>query len=712
MKTILKKTPCGALVSRPSLILELQCSKHRRRAFTVTGHFVLMLFLVAHLALGQPTITSQPTDQTVNQGFTATFLLRAAGTEPLAYRWHFNAAAIDGTLTNSLFLANAQPASAGNYFCVVSDSIGAVTSRIARLTVVARASLNPKVLTNVWFGVEPANLPTNRLGQVEPHIVRSFRDPAFLAATWLEGRHPSGGGAIALGAAVSRDSGKSWQRSVVPNLTTNADGRFERTTDPVIGIDADGTLYLASIGFGATGTNNPGSILVSKSRDGGVSFEPPRTVFGTINTSVYLDKPWFSVNDFPASPTANRLAVAWIEVGLDAAGNDASATTYLSVSDSNAATWSRPSLIARSTVHPEPLFLPDGSLAIFYQPFPGFSWIDVAVSESGGTNFDRRTRVASYSPYWDPNTRQSGQAAVCTDRLAGVLYVAFQANFGEGTNRAPRIVFTRSIDKGRTWSQPLAVNDTPNKGSVFNPAIAVSPDGQHVLIAFCDKRHDNGSGFFVDLYLAESFNGGLSWEPNVRLTPFPSDLRKAPLVGNIYMLGDYHGIVPPLNFDAPAWVAYCDTRSGNADPVLIGIQRTRGASYEGWGRLYWDSILADGHHRDDDPDRDGFVNEAEFAFGLHPERPDASPFTVRRVPSPSGPDVLRVTVDLLSMTEPTYSISIREESTNLAQWRPDNSVTSVGPAARPWFGQYRMDVNLELGEPMRFFKVGLCNFCR
>lgn len=527
-----------------------------------------LLCVLSPPATAQPVITTQPADTTVNQGFRATFRVSAPETESLNYRWHFNSYPIPGATTNTLTISPATAETAGDYFVVISDSMDTVTSRVARLTVMPPVRLEAKVQTNLWLGTEPTTLPTNRLAQVEPHIARSFGNPNLLAAAWMEGKHSSGGGAMALGAAVSRDGGNSWQRSLVPNLTTNTGGGFERVADPVIGVGADDTIYLATIGFGTQGTANSGSILVSRLSNDGSDFAPPVAVRETASTSFYLDKPWLSVNDFTNSPTANRLAVAWIEVGVDASGNDTSATTYFSVSDDKAATWSPRALIANGTVAPAPLFLPDGSMAVFYQPYPGFTSIDMAISERGGTNFDRRSRVASYSPYWDSNARQSGSAAVATDRVSGVLYVSFQANHSTG----PRIMFTRSIDKGRTWSNPIPVNDTPNKRSVFNPAIAVSPDGLHVLIAFCDKRHDTGAGYLVDLYMAESFDGGLSWQPNTRLTDFSSDLRKAPQINSNYMLGDYHGIVPPLDFESPAWVAYCDTRSGNADPVLIAIR--------------------------------------------------------------------------------------------------------------------------------------------
>jgi len=43
-----------------------------------------------------PSISTQPTNQTVTSGQTATFSVAAAGTAPLAYQWKKNSVAISG----------------------------------------------------------------------------------------------------------------------------------------------------------------------------------------------------------------------------------------------------------------------------------------------------------------------------------------------------------------------------------------------------------------------------------------------------------------------------------------------------------------------------------------------------------------------------------------------------------------------------------------
>ncbi len=96
-----------------------------------------------------PVITAQPQSQTVNAGNSALFTVTASGAPPLSYHWRrnganlANTAHISGATTNSLSLGNVSTTDAGNYSVVVSDSLGAVTSSIAVLTVFVPDTTRP-----------------------------------------------------------------------------------------------------------------------------------------------------------------------------------------------------------------------------------------------------------------------------------------------------------------------------------------------------------------------------------------------------------------------------------------------------------------------------------------------------------------------------------------------------------------------------------------
>src|SRR5262249_20221344 len=75
-----------------------------------------------------PVITSQPADQTIVTGRTATFAVAARGSAPLSFQWSFNGVNIAGATTNSLLLSDVQLAQAGLYAVQVTNAFGSVLS--------------------------------------------------------------------------------------------------------------------------------------------------------------------------------------------------------------------------------------------------------------------------------------------------------------------------------------------------------------------------------------------------------------------------------------------------------------------------------------------------------------------------------------------------------------------------------------------------------
>jgi hypothetical protein len=92
---------------------------------------------VATLTVGTPaTITSQPTDQLVDAGQTATFTVTATGTATLTYQWKKAGTDIANATGTTLAITNAQVANEGSYTVVVSNGIGtAATSTAATLSI-------------------------------------------------------------------------------------------------------------------------------------------------------------------------------------------------------------------------------------------------------------------------------------------------------------------------------------------------------------------------------------------------------------------------------------------------------------------------------------------------------------------------------------------------------------------------------------------------
>jgi len=110
---------------------------------------------------GFPSIITQPQTNTVYWGDTAYLNVAATGTSPLSYQWYYpnmssplsdgnsgyGAGAIIGSTTNTLVLTSVNTNQTGNYQVVVGNSLGYVTSQVARLTV----NVRPPIVTNIAY---------------------------------------------------------------------------------------------------------------------------------------------------------------------------------------------------------------------------------------------------------------------------------------------------------------------------------------------------------------------------------------------------------------------------------------------------------------------------------------------------------------------------------------------------------------------------------
>jgi hypothetical protein len=97
----------------------------------------------APVATLPPSITQQPTSLTngIYPGDTVSFTVLATGTAPLSYAWQKGGAPISTAgnptaATNTLTLANVQPANSGLYSVVITNAGGSITSSIVQLTVI------------------------------------------------------------------------------------------------------------------------------------------------------------------------------------------------------------------------------------------------------------------------------------------------------------------------------------------------------------------------------------------------------------------------------------------------------------------------------------------------------------------------------------------------------------------------------------------------
>ncbi len=108
-----------------------------RAATLLAGTVALMLSACGGTSASAPTITTQPADQAVVMGSTATFSVVATGSAPLSYQWSRNGTAIAGATSASYTTPATSLADTGTHYAVTVSNGAApdATSATATLTV-------------------------------------------------------------------------------------------------------------------------------------------------------------------------------------------------------------------------------------------------------------------------------------------------------------------------------------------------------------------------------------------------------------------------------------------------------------------------------------------------------------------------------------------------------------------------------------------------
>jgi Immunoglobulin I-set domain len=183
--------------------------------------------LTVNSATTAPSITTQPANESVTVGETATFSVAASGTAPLSYQWQKSGANISGATSASYTTpATALVDSGSKFTVVVANTAGTATSNAATLTVTAAATA-PSIMT------QPAN-QTVTAGQTATFSVVGIGTAPLTYQWQLNGSNISGATAASYTTPVTTtaNSGEQFRvqvsnsvgsaLSTVATLTVNA----------------------------------------------------------------------------------------------------------------------------------------------------------------------------------------------------------------------------------------------------------------------------------------------------------------------------------------------------------------------------------------------------------------------------------------------------------------------------------------------------------
>jgi hypothetical protein len=418
--------------------------------------------------------------------------------------------------------------------------------------------------------------------EVEPSLAVDPDAPTGLVVAWQQDRNLRGG-ALAILTATSADGGRSWETSK-PSLTTCAGGPYDLASDPAVSIGAD-RAYLATIGIHLVGSESqPGldnDVVVQTSTDRGRTWGPPEVVATTSDPLVSFDK-----ETIVADPrTPGRAFVLWVEYTQPSADEPAKTNrTYVSRTNDGGGSWSTPTLVyvgADETQFHQLMALGDGSIVDVFIQAPTLS---------------------------DPPPL------------------------------AAKLLAVRSIDDGRTWSDPATVaevmftaaTDPTGKDSVRGTGqgilAAAGPDG--ALYVCWAEQLAEGESF---LAVVRSDDRGTTWSSPGRVV---STTTGQPFVPQVAVAGDGRVGV--------TWYQITGDETGDqlATEAWFAWSTNRGSS--------WQSLRLSGPfdlHTAKLTDGGDFVGDYEGLVGL--PGGFAAAYAVARPLSHSGPtDVFFSSIDL------------------------------------------------------------------
>ncbi len=421
-----------------------------------------------------------------------------------------------------------------------------------------------------------ASNDANNRQQVEPTIAVDPRNPDIIVAGAQDLRLVAEGKHRWHGYYRSVDGGLTWSVGLLPGFPgdTSPEGissplqAFNATSDPVLAFDRQGNAYYTGIAFNIHPDGSccfNAAAFVAKFVNDGADYAFVSLIFVRD-----ADKPWIAV-DTSGGPYDGNIYVAF----QAAVGSVYSSVFTRSVD--GGLTFSAPFLVPQDSTGGLPGVAVDPAGNVYvssfgFDPVTGASLNIIQVSKlTGGGSVLEGTVVAVNPAIPIPSPLPGGQFRTFTiPQIAadnrGIYVVWDDFRTGDAD-----VLLAGSTDGGTTWSSPVRVNDVavgsdgwPYDDSQFFPTIASSAG--IISVAWYDSRFSSSDICLfvpspplcqVDVFYAQSVDGGVSFSPSLRVTSVSFDpntvLRTDQPGANFPFIGDYIHIAASPTSVYPIW---------------------------------------------------------------------------------------------------------------------------------------------------------------
>jgi hypothetical protein len=372
----------------------------------------------------------------------------------------------------------------------------------------------------------------------ETNIDVSPLDPQKLALSVHDVPWQPGPDSVPYPAFHSSDGGAQWSPAVGPGPIYMGDTNIK--------FDSAGNVLVSNLIDGDVGAVR-GGLIVARSTDGGGTFATPTYAFNSdtlvrfkdgsmktacVNSNLRFDYPKLGADRSSTSLYRdNQYVVTRMSVDKNGDGGcDGGWFAAFRRFPAGGTDWDQAFIVGDDSGNPAGDFqniavAQDGAVYLAggsYGPLcPAGIGIGLLKSTDGGGSFPNPVCAFNRTPTMIPDEMWSATDPANPSRV----WIAFL-----GVQLQPiihrNIYVIRSSNAGATWSAPVRVDDVLPDEIVdrWKPSLSVGGNGR-LDIAWLDYRNSTPKTFTgswsqpLDVYYSWSVDGGISWAPNVRLTP-------------------------------------------------------------------------------------------------------------------------------------------------------------------------------------------------